>query len=503
MRRSWNFPISQNEALTDFLDRCLEPLKTAAMVLQDGRSLHVRAVSPLDIATLPTAAKLCAQYLQLKEDEIAICNDPYSGGSALSEITLVTGLSLTSSSASDLFLASRFSLMPSLMHAPTVDAEGLRIPPTPIGARKTRGSDEPKWNEGILSAMLAHPLAPSDLRQTLEENGRLLLQQARRFKAAMSEKQTLLQAQALKDYLSASTAAAHAALHSLPLGAVHVSNKLPTGETIKLHLDVRDEKVLFNFSGSDFSANVQLTELMTFGACFSVLNTVLAGRLLPNAASFAVIEVSTPVKSCVNAKFPASVSRGAREGLSQLCWLLYEAFTRLNPALQIAASARGTTAYEIVFANRSTFYVSLPDGQGATSTRDGMTAWQVWLPSENRQISVEEAEVRFPIQWLSSGLRSNSGGAGQRSGGKGLMQTLCLKQPALLRWSLSNMHLRQGTDGGKAGQAAEILIRKAGGEDETQAANHGEVSLQAGDCFTVLSSGGAGYGAPTSSGEIS
>ena len=63
-----------------------------------GDPLLLKYAHTTDIGTLPNSAQTVAKYLQLSTGQVAILNDPYSGGGLLSSITLFTALEVEGSS---------------------------------------------------------------------------------------------------------------------------------------------------------------------------------------------------------------------------------------------------------------------------------------------------------------------------------------------------------------------------------------------------------------------
>ena len=60
----------------------------AALTSIHGSPVHIEALNASDLS-LSACAKFCYQYLKMKSGDLAIVNDPSSGGSSLDEICLV------------------------------------------------------------------------------------------------------------------------------------------------------------------------------------------------------------------------------------------------------------------------------------------------------------------------------------------------------------------------------------------------------------------------------
>src|SRR5688500_2435850 len=90
MSLSW-----KSQQLQKLLESLFSPSISACITTSEGQPLHLQYTHLADIGTLPLAARTAQQYLQLKPNQVAIMNDPYSGGTLLSTMTLITGVSVS------------------------------------------------------------------------------------------------------------------------------------------------------------------------------------------------------------------------------------------------------------------------------------------------------------------------------------------------------------------------------------------------------------------------
>ncbi|MCB0394820.1 MAG: hydantoinase B/oxoprolinase family protein [Bdellovibrionales bacterium] len=130
---------------------------------QNGNPIFVNARYLSDYGTLPQAVKITQSYMKLQPGQMAILNDPYSGGTQLSTLTLITCVEIGSKKTNfPMILGLRYPLRPNLRWAESIEDEGLRIPPTLIG-------DQNGIYEDILSAITNHPLCPDDFGRYINE----------------------------------------------------------------------------------------------------------------------------------------------------------------------------------------------------------------------------------------------------------------------------------------------------------------------------------------------
>jgi len=220
VRKSWNFSFSQTEALYTLLEELLTPLGCAALVLPDGKALHVRPSSPADLATLPQAAALCHQYLRLRDGDIAIVNDPSSGGTSLSAITLVAGVCFEDA---ELLLVHRLDLAPLLTAQNRLEAEGVRIPPTPLASAL---ASDTQINTELLGAIAAHPLAPRGLQASILQALKEIAVAIREIKSVARDPGSELKRAGFKRYFADCSRTFKAAMNNrLPLGTTLASSQ--------------------------------------------------------------------------------------------------------------------------------------------------------------------------------------------------------------------------------------------------------------------------------------
>lgn len=496
VRKNWNFSFHQTEALYTLLEELLAPLGCAALVLPDGKALHVRPSSPADLATLPQAAALCHQYLRLRDGDIAIVNDPSSGGMSLSAITLVAGVRFETEA--ELLLVRRLDLAPLLTAHNRLDAEGVRIPPTPLASTSGLASDDAQINIELLGAIAAHPLAPRGLQASVLQALEEITVTIREIKSMARDPGSELKRAGFKRYFADCSRVFKAVMSRLPLGTTLVSSQLDTGETLKLRLEIGENRLHFDFAGTDGSTTIALTEVATFGACVAATAAALHDPIPLNAGSFEHLQVSTPAKTLLSGgQTSVGMFRGMNSGIAAVCALVETAFVNLNPALRAAGTAGCEGHFQIRFDDGRILTGRLAPGTGARKNAAGLAGYATWAPRVTHDLaSIEKLERAFPVSVTFAGVRAGSGGQGKHPGGDGEIRALTVNMPGVFRWSLQGMTERPaGLESGRAGLAAQVEIVRAH-RDGHEVFNQpeGEVALAVGDQIRVLSTGGGGYG---------
>jgi N-methylhydantoinase B len=111
--------------------------------------------------------------------------------------------------------------------------------------------------------------------------------------------------------------------------------------------------------------------------------------------------------------------------------------------------------------------------------------------TNTRNTPVEVLESRFPVRVRRHGLRDGSGGAGERRGGDGIVREIEFLEPAHVSLLTERRrHAPWGLAGGMPGAVGRNLLN-----DRVLSAKC-QLEVGAGDCLTVETPGGGGWGRP-------
>ncbi len=469
----------------------LKGLNRGALVDPNGNAVFVNSHAPTDLATLPQTGALCHRYLKLNDGDVALTNDPYSGGTSLSDFTLVRGLRLFKNSAAiDYLLVSRISHPPRLPFHARLDEEGVRVPPTPLVT-------ESQFNRDLLYAIAAHPLAPRRLFESIATELERMDQAVKILKAVADDPRSLFSAAGIKAYLDDSRRVFETFMSRLPLGNATVSQQLRTGETLKLQLRITESQVVFDFTGTDSPTQFGLTDLATFGACWAALVGSYDASIPANTGTFQGVHVSAPTKSFLSASAPTATTRGTSEGVAIVGRLVNQALARLSPSTQLTSAPAGDGCYQFNFEDGRQLTLWPPAGQGARADGPGTDAW-AFLQANSRTLSPEEIESSSGVEVVSIDVRKNSGGHGKHRGGHGVAIHLRFTSPCSLIWNDPSLgKTNTGLKGGRAGAPAALeVFRQGTKEREEHLEPTGRLEFAAGDEFYILTGGGGGYGEP-------
>ena len=278
------------------------------LVTQEGQLLHSRSAKVYDGASLLTAAQTVRLYFPFEIGDVVLLNDPYSGGTTLEEYTLITALPWLDEK---IFLAHRFSYgRITNCQAQKLDEEGLRIPPTPIAQKG-------QINSMILQAMGSHPHCATGLCQVIETETKKLLLVLKNWQRTIACKPSWLNKTSLKEYIQETQRLAQDLVNDRASGETQVELRLDDGELLKLKLEISDGHATFDFSGTNNSQGLFLTESAVLSVCHEVLARFYHWPACSHG-TLGLIRVSTPQGSWLQAKSPSPTAKGFATGIPAL-----------------------------------------------------------------------------------------------------------------------------------------------------------------------------------------
>src|SRR5919197_1827018 len=361
--------------------------------------------------------------------EVYVVNDPYTGGTHLPDITLVSrvecGFAVSRAHHADVG-----GMEPASLPAESRELyqEGVVIPPVPLDEEVLRlllaNMRNPDERRGDLRAQLAaQRLAERRLAELCERRGR------ERVVAAMDE---------LYAY---SERVVRAAIARLPDGRHE-------GELeIRVAVTIAGDELELDFTGTSpqYEGNLNCPLAVTRSACFFVVRCLTEPDLPASGGVYAPVTVRAPEGSLVNARPPAAVVAGNTETSSRIVDCLFTAF---GQAIDVPAQGQGTMN-NVTFGNsRFTYYETIAGGQGACADADGPSAVHVAM-SNTLNTPVEALELAYPLRVERYALRTGSGGGGRFRGGDGVVRQVRVLEPA--RLSLLTQRRRRAPAGAAGG----------------------------------------------------
>jgi N-methylhydantoinase B len=452
---------------------------STALFDERGRMIAQAEHIPVHLGAMPEAVA-AVMRLGLELGQVAILNDPYTGGTHLPDVTLVSrtvlGFAVSRAHHADVGGIEPASL-PAFSH--TLAEEGVILPPQlltdEVLERFVQATRQPEERRGDLRAQLAaHRLAELRLDELCARRGR------NRVAAAMDE---------LYAY---SERMVRAALAALPDGrgeAEDVVEAVDGDLPIHCTVELAGEAVRIDFTGTapQYDGNLNCPLAVTKSACYFVVRCVTEPDLPASGGAFAPVTVTAPEGCLVNARSPAAVVAGNTETSSRIVDVVFAAFGELLP---VAAAGQGTMNNVALGNAGFTYYETIGGGQGACPDADGPSSVHVAM-SNTLATPAEALELEYPLRVERWELRRGSGGAGARRGGDGVVRELrVLEDCRLSVLAERRRNAPPGRDGGEDGARGRTLVN---GEEQPPKLTR---QLHAGDVVRVETPGGGGHGAP-------
>ena len=450
---------------------------SAALFSPDGRMIAQAEHIPVHLGAMPEAVAAVMAH-EPGRDDVYILNDPYTGGTHLPDITLVSrtelGFAVTRAHHADVGGREPGSLP---ADSTTLEEEGVVIPPTRLDddvlAELVSRMRNPDERLGDLRAQLAaHRLAERRIVELCTRRGH------DRVSASMDE---------LYAY---SERRVRAALAALPDGRYEAADVLEAREgelEIRAAVAIADDEIEIDFAGTaaQHDGNLNCPLAVTRSAAYFVVRCLTDPDVPASGGAFAPVTVRAPEGSLVNASPPAAVAAGNVETSCRIADVLFAAF---GHAVEVPAQGQGTMN-NLTFGNeRFTYYETIGGGQGACPDADGPAGVHVTM-SNTLSTPIEALELAYPLRVRRYALRLGSGGEGAHRGGDGVLRELEALEAC--RFSIvSERRTRgpQGVRGGYSGQAGRNLLNGR----EIAAKVTGD--LAPGDILSIETPGGGGQG---------
>lgn len=465
----------------------------AAVFDQEGRMLAVHLGHPSHLWALALSVKHALEKFSfdLEDGDVIIVNDPYEGGTALPEMTMVHVTLLDGENF--LFPAVRVrhadvggghpgGLFPSAMQ---IYQEGDIISPVRLvksGAllrdvlkRLVKNNRTPDLYEADLTAMIAAGrLGQRRIRELCQEFGAEFVYHA-------AEPILSYAARYLREGISRWP-------RGVSEGRAKLGGKLRGNfeVEVRVRLLVSDESIIADFEGTSSQVSQPLNCTLASTYAFSTLPILAAmGEEVPlNEGVLEVVKVEAPEGTIVNPRFPAAVSLSS----GQLCSLVSEAVGSAIASRtgKVMKKVWGVVPQVIAF-NEEGFLSQMSLVAGGDSASEEADGWLSPAPLGRQQIPcIEQLELEHGkrFRMMEREIVCDSAGPGRTRGAPGTRTVLRVLQPDMELTSFGPALQAQGDRvelrRGKSGDVFSMYIEK--------------VPLQEGDSLIVEKGGGPGAG---------
>jgi N-methylhydantoinase B len=466
---------------------------STALFDAEGRMVAQAEHIPVHLGAMPEAVAAVMARDPAPGDVFAI-NDPYSGGTHLPDVTLVSpidvdgsrfGFAVTRAHHSDIG-GMRPGSMPS--DSREIWQEGLVIPPVRLAGGGQLSEDvlalimansrTPRLRRGDFQAQLAaNRLAEQRLGELVARRGADLVRAAFAEVLAYAERRT-------RDLLAGLPDGTYRAASELEGDGVS-DDDIP----IQVAATIQGDRMLVDFAGTapQVAGNVNCPLAVTRSACYFALRVLLPDDVPANAGTYAPVEILAPEGSLVHAVWPGAVVAGNVETSQRVADTI---LTALSACADVPAAGQGTMNNLVIGGGGWTYYETIAGGQGASSHANGPNGVHVGM-SNTLNTPIEALELEYPMRIEHYELVDGSGGEGRFRGGDGVVRSVRVLEPASLSLLTDRRrHGPAGAHGGADGRPGRNLV------NDTEVPSKTSRHLAAGDVVTVITPGGGGMGPP-------
>jgi N-methylhydantoinase B len=463
---------------------------------------------PVHLGSMPMSVRAAIDTVELDIGDIAILNDPYTGGTHLPDITMVLPVFVSDETSPLFYVAARAhhadigGFYPGSMGlCREIYQEGLRIPPVKI-------VEAGKLNRSILQLILHNVRTPGEREGDLMSQigacrvGEVRLQELiEKYRAPLIRN---LSAELL-DY---SERLMRAELAKVPSGTVSAEDFLDNDgfgeEPIRIKAAISfsatnsDVKIDFAGSSAQVESSINAVYAITYSAVYYVFRCLLSGDAPATAGLMRPITIVAPSGSVVNATLPAPVAGGNVETSQRIVDVLLRALAQALP-YRIPAASSGTMNNLTIggidprTARPFAYYETIAGGTGARPTADGISGIHTHMTNSSNT-PIEALEYAYPLRVRSYSYRTDSGGAGKYRGGDGIIREIEVTTPARITLLTDRRIFRPyGLAGGEAGAAGRTILLS--GTESKELPGKCSFEAKAGDVIHIATPGGGAWGA--------
>jgi N-methylhydantoinase B len=458
-----------------------------------GRMVAQAEHIPVHLGAMPEAVEAVIRRHPAPGDVFAL-NDPYSGGTHLTDITLVSALGEGTNIAGYAVARAHHSdvggMTPGSMPSSSreIYQEGLVIPPVLLARRG-------EYEQDVLALILANVRTPEIRRGDLRAQVAACDRAGRRLEELFERRGRDLVKEAFDEVLGYGERRTREAISSLADGTYEAAGEIEgDGVTdddipIRVAVEIVDDEMSIDFSGTSdaVAGNVNCPMSVTRSACYFALRVLLPDDVPANSGTYAPIRISAPENSLVNARRPSAVVAGNVETSQRIADTVMLA---LAGADDLPAQGQGTMNNLVIGGPSWTYYETIAGGQGASSVGDGPSGVHVGM-TNTLNTPVEALELEYPMRIERYELAEGTGGDGRHRGGDGVLRSVRALEPATLSLLTDRRrHAPLGAGGGGPGRPGANLVN--GRELGPKAT----VELAPGDVVTIRTPGGGGWGRP-------
>lgn len=257
---------------------------------------------------------------------------------------------------------------------------------------------------------------------------------------------------------------------------------------VRIAVDREARTATIDFSGTSpvRRSNFNAPRAVCKAAVLYVFRTLVDDDIPLNAGCLIPLKLEIPEGSMLDPCYPSAVVAGNVETSQVITEALYG-------ALGVLAGSQGTMN-NVTFGNDHTqYYETICGGAGASNGFHGTSAVHTHM-TNSRLTDPEVLESRFPVILEHFGIRRNSGGEGKFRGGDGVIRRIRFLEPMTVSILSNSRRVAPfGVAGGHVGRCGENRVERADGRTEILESTQ-QLDVQPGDVLIIETPGGGGYG---------
>ena len=486
---------------------------SASLFLPGGLTLAQATAIPIHLATLiPAVGALLAEFPleTMGEGDIYLLNDPYCGGTHLPDLAVmmpvfhddrVIALSAAMTHHQDVGGMAPGSVP---TNATEVFQEGIRIPPV-----RLRAGDV--FDDALVRLLKLNVRMPEVFMGDLNAQIAACTVGVRRLGDLAGAYGGNQLSAIFAELIDRAETMTRAALRDLPAGTYrhhdHLDNDgidLDQRIRIEVAATIGDGAIHFDFAGSSPQVRGPLNCVPsgTQAAAYFAVRAVTDPEIPTNGGCFRPVSLDLPEGSIVNPRPPAPVNARTAT-IKAITNTILGALAKAVPERLPAANSGELLV--MAFGGQSgaangggPFVVGdlVAGGSGAGAAQDGVDGIETDA-TNCMNLPAEALELEAPMRMLRNALRADSGGAGARRGGLGVVREYEVLADGLTFSHRGERHFTRapGLAGGAPGASARSLILRADGTEE-EVPSKCVTTLNRGDRVVVETAGGGGHGSP-------
>lgn len=441
-----------------------------------------------------------------KDGDVWIFNDPYAGGTHLSDFRLVRPLFRN---------GKVFCYLASVGHWHDVGGnvpgnynpvatecfqEGLLIPPAKL-------FDGGEFRQDVLDILSSNSRQPNSLFGDVNGQINALELGVKRMNELLADYGDETVATALSELRSRAAMLMRAEIDRLPKGTVSAEDYLDNDGvvdkplTIALDLTIENGRMVMDFSRSSpaCAGPVNISRATTIAACYVALKHVF-GDVPANAGVLEPVEFIIPEDSLLSVTAPKPVG-GYTETILRLIDVVFQAIARIAPDRSNGCAYGTINALSIAGfrgpeRKRWVMFSFFGGGHGGHPEGDGLNHGNA--PISTATIPpLEILEAAYPIMFTQWALRPDSGGPGRHRGGLGAIYEIELleEEADVFLFGERGRFPPRGVAGGQDAVLNRFTYQQVDGEhNPPMASKMVGIKLERGQRVRLETPGGGGYG---------